>query len=103
MDGFPRFLVLGVKEGEEEEQEEETEKVSSYSSAASGGGCLTSTRAAGDLRPRTVAKGEGARRGEGDEEEEAAERWGGRWLVLPLVGGRQVLEERKPMAIWHVC
>ena len=48
-----------------------------------------------------MAKGEGARRGEGQEAEEEAEeeRWGGRWLVLPLLGGRQVLEERNPMVL----
>lgn len=101
MNGFPRFVVeWGVQEGEEEEEQEEEETESVSSSVALRIGCLTATRAAGDLRPRMVAKGEGARRGEGQEAADAEEeRWGGRWLVVPLLGGRQVLEERKPMAV----
>jgi len=75
-----------------EQQDEETDSVSS--SSEQGTGCLRGTRAAGDPRPRTVAKGEGTRRG-GEEEE----RLDGRWVVLVLLGGRQVLVAKRPIVL----
>ncbi len=84
--------MCGLEGREVEQQDEETDEVSS--STAQGAGCLTGTRAAGDLRPLMVAKGEGTRRG-GEEEE----RWDGQWVVLVLVGGRRVLVARGPIAL----